>query len=117
MLGLQGRQPGQTLEQELGVRFKAKFRGLWGGSGAVSLPDSPSPGNWALAHGERRWGDSELQSMIINSMITNERERGGRKNTVGLMHQAWLWDVWLGVALGSSGQEQLSGRRGERGMW
>lgn len=31
VLGLQGRQLGQIHEQELGVRVKAKFHGLWGG--------------------------------------------------------------------------------------
>lgn len=39
--------------------------------------------------------------MIINSMITNEREKKKTtKNTEGLMHQAWLWDIRPGVGFG-----------------
>lgn len=37
--------------------------------------------------------------MIINSMITNEREKK-KTNTEGLMHQAWLWDIRPGLGFG-----------------
>lgn len=82
-VGSAGEAAGSESRAGAGVRFKAEFHSLWGGSGSVSLPDSPLPADWALAHGERCWGDSELQSMVINSMITNERERGRRKYTEG----------------------------------
>lgn len=49
---------GQTHGQELVLGFsrtipgwKGQLRGLWGGSGAVSPADGPSPGNRLLAHG------------------------------------------------------------------